>query len=96
MASSILIAVADLDEQVDDRHVREVADIRDFDFNEISWSLSLRRSCGACRPAVRRHRALKRVASAPSMTRSSAVSDSGRVRRGTNCLPSHTGFMADL
>src|ERR1700744_3927885 len=38
--------------------------------------------------------ALKRAASAPSITRWSYDSDSGSVSLGTNCLPSHTGFIA--
>ena len=51
-----LDAVADLDEQVDDRHVGEIADVGDFDFNKLTHRIPPRRSCGACRPAVRRHR----------------------------------------
>ncbi len=43
-------------------------------------------------PRIADRYALKRAASAPSMTRWSYDSDSGSVRRGTNCLPSHTGF----
>ena len=39
---------------------------------------------------------MKRVANAPSMTRWSAESDSGRIRRGTNSRPVHTGFITDL
>ena len=37
---------------------------------------------------------MKRAAAAPSITRWSYDSDSGSMSRGTNALPSHTGFIA--
>jgi hypothetical protein len=44
MASSTLMRVADLDEQVDDRHVVEIADVRDLDFDELAHVLVSSRS----------------------------------------------------
>src|SRR6185369_17808896 len=76
--------VARLDEHFDDGDVAEVADVGNADVDRHS---STRRKS----PSTWIRKALKRAAAAPSTTRWSQLSESGRIRRGWNALPSQTG-----
>src|SRR4029079_17493689 len=71
------------------------ADVGDLYVNEVGHRLFPYTRARRMSVSGLRKYSLNRAAAAPSITRWSHERDRGWNRRGTNCLPSHTGFWND-